>query len=74
MPCKVHLNEKKKKSHIWETEIKMVNLKLPTKKTPGLDCFNGDLWPIFKEEIISILLKFFQKIDEKCGRQSSLIS
>lgn len=34
----------------------------PTKKTLGLDSFAGKFYQIFIEEIISILLKLFQKI------------
>ena len=36
-----------------------------TKHTPGSGSFTGNSYQIFKELIISILAKFFQKVEEK---------
>ena len=36
---------------------------LPKKKCPGPNDFTGGIYPIFKEELILILLKIFQEIE-----------
>lgn len=48
-------------------EIKLVIFKFPQRKTPpqGKDSVTGDLCQTFREELLWILHKLFQKIDEE---------
>ena len=46
---------------ITSMEIETVVKVLPTNRSPGPDGFTGELYQKLREELISILLKLFQK-------------
>ena len=50
---------------ITSTEIETVIKNLPKNKNTGLDGFTGKFYQTFREELMPILLKCFQKITEK---------
>ena len=50
---------------ITSTEIEAVIKNLPKSKSPGTDGFTGEFYQTFREELMSVFLKLFQKLQRK---------
>ena len=50
---------------ITRNEMEYIIKTLPTNKSPGQDAFTGEFYQTYKEELVLLLLKLFQKVEEE---------